>query len=160
MSTDIRPEISMRSPWYIPKHRYYELKHFCLQYPDWKKELKQLIKYSNGHGVIQSNIKEWDDPTGNAVCMIDHYKSLIDMVDSSAYESDIYLGRYILKAVTQDISFTTLKTIYDIPCGKDMYYDRYRKFFFILDAKKTMRNIGRMNGRVNTQEKGNRQRSL
>ena len=160
MSTDIRPELSPRNPWYIPKHRYYELKHFCLQYPDWKKELKDLIYHGKKTGRISSENVEWKDPVGDVACMIDHYKTLIDMVESSAYESDVYLGRYILKAVTQDISFTTLKMVYDIPCGKDMYYDRYRKFFFILDAKKTMRNIGRMNGRVNTQEKGNRQRSL
>ena len=37
MSTVIRPELSYRNTWFVPKHRYYELKHFCLQYPDWKK---------------------------------------------------------------------------------------------------------------------------
>lgn len=37
MSTLIRPEISIKNKYWISRHRYYELKHFCLQYTDWKK---------------------------------------------------------------------------------------------------------------------------
>lgn len=35
MSTQIRPETSQKNPYWIPKHRYYELKHFVMQYPAW-----------------------------------------------------------------------------------------------------------------------------
>ena len=38
MATVLRPELSKKNKYYIDKHRHYELKHFCLQYPDWKKE--------------------------------------------------------------------------------------------------------------------------
>ena len=34
-----RPELSKKSLYHIPKHRYYELKHFCLQYEGWKNAL-------------------------------------------------------------------------------------------------------------------------
>ena len=37
-----RAQLSAKNPCRIPKHRYYELKHFCLQYPDWKKALVLL----------------------------------------------------------------------------------------------------------------------
>ena len=37
MGTTIRPELSEKNPYWIERHRYYELKHFCLQYPIWKK---------------------------------------------------------------------------------------------------------------------------
>lgn len=37
-----RAQLSAKNPCHIPKHRYYELKHFCLQYPDWKKALVLL----------------------------------------------------------------------------------------------------------------------
>ena len=36
MSTDIRPEVSVKNKYWISRHRYYELKHFCLQYGEWK----------------------------------------------------------------------------------------------------------------------------
>lgn len=37
MGTTLRAELSEKNPYWIEKHRYYELKHFCLQYPIWKK---------------------------------------------------------------------------------------------------------------------------
>ena len=42
MSTQIRPEISQKNPYWIPKHRYYELKHFVMQYPAWVAARKGL----------------------------------------------------------------------------------------------------------------------
>ena len=35
MPTEIRPELSKKNKYWIPKHRYYELKHFVMQYPQW-----------------------------------------------------------------------------------------------------------------------------
>lgn len=42
MSTLIRPEISKNNEYWIPRHRYYELKHFCLQYREWVKIVNSL----------------------------------------------------------------------------------------------------------------------
>jgi hypothetical protein len=42
MGTTIRPELSEKNPYWIEKHRYYELKHFCLQYPIWRKAYSVL----------------------------------------------------------------------------------------------------------------------
>ena len=42
MATMIRPELSEKNPYWIERHRYYELKHFCLQYPIWKKAYAAL----------------------------------------------------------------------------------------------------------------------
>lgn len=37
-----RAKLSRRNPYYIPAERYYELKHFCRQYYDWKKALNLI----------------------------------------------------------------------------------------------------------------------
>ena len=42
MGTRIRPELSEKNKYWISKHRYYELKHFCLQYPLWRKAYAAL----------------------------------------------------------------------------------------------------------------------
>lgn len=42
MGTTIRAKISSNNKWWISRHRYYELKHFCMQYWDWKKEIEAL----------------------------------------------------------------------------------------------------------------------
>ena len=47
-------------------------------------------------------------------------------------ETDDFFGPYILKAVTQGVSYDNLKTRWDMPCSKDKYYEFYRKFFWIL----------------------------
>lgn len=46
MSTTIRPKISEKNKYYIDKHRYYELKHFCLQYPLWEKQYNELSDFT------------------------------------------------------------------------------------------------------------------
>ena len=37
-----RAELSKKNPYYISKHRYYELKHFCRQYDEWKRALVRI----------------------------------------------------------------------------------------------------------------------
>ena len=42
MGTSIRPEVSSKKEYWLSRHRYYELKHFCLQYPEWKRNYRAL----------------------------------------------------------------------------------------------------------------------
>jgi hypothetical protein len=134
MATVIRAAISEKNKYYIDKHRHYELKHFCLQYPEWKKLYSKFedieIPLSTIERVPTSNIP--GDPTAKRALMKSYYGERIKLIDKVALETDVYLHKYILKAVTEGLSFTYLKTILNIPCGKDMYYDRYRRFFWLL----------------------------
>ena len=132
MSTVIRPEISERNKWYIPKHRYYELKHFCLQYPDWQEENNRLEDY-----LVQSRIphvagKNLDDPTAKIAIKRGELDRKMREVKDAAMRADPQLWTYILDAVTQGHSFVYLRYTLDMPAEKKMYYDRYRKFFWIL----------------------------
>jgi hypothetical protein len=61
-----------------------------------------------------------------------HYREKMELIEQAAKEADQYLHSYILKGVTENLSYTYLKSKLDIPCSKDMYYDRYRRFFWIL----------------------------
>ena len=62
-----------------------------------------------------------------------YYKDRIDMVEHVAKETDTILASYILKAVTEEISYDCLKVKFNIPCCKDTYYDLYRRFFWLLN---------------------------
>lgn len=134
MATVIRPEVSIKNRYWIDKHRHYELKHFCLQYPVWKKSYADLdsvgIAISTADKMPTCNLP--GDPTGNRAVAKAHLTERIEMIERIAREADDYLWHYILKAVTENLSYTYLKTKLGIPCGKDMYYDRYRKFFWLL----------------------------
>ena len=134
MATVIRPNISEKNRYWIDKHRHYELKHFCLQYPEWKRAYLDFddpsIPLSTIERVPTSNLP--GDPTAKRALMKAYYSEKIKLIEKAAVEADRYLSEYILKAVTENLSFTYLKSKLDIPCSRDMYYDRYRKFFWIL----------------------------
>ena len=134
MGTMLRPELSIRNKYRIEKHRHYELKHFCLQYPEWKRAYAAFDNASISLSTIEhaptSNLP--GDPTAKRAMMKTHYAEKIDLIEKAAMETDRYLCEYIIKAVTENLSYTHLKSKMGIPCGKDMYYDRYRKFFWLL----------------------------
>lgn len=134
MATIIRAEISEKNKYWISKHRHYELKHFCLQYPLWKKAYniysQQSIQSSTTERIPSTNIPS--DPTAKQAVNKTYYLERIDLVERVAKETDEFLHSYILRAVTEELPFTYLKTKLEIPCGRDMYYDRYRRFFWLL----------------------------
>ena len=134
MATNIRAEVSIKNKYHITKHRHYELKHYCLQYPTWKKAyldcLDQDIPMSMVEGVQDPGGVY--DPTSTRAVTRAYYSNKMQIIEQTAKDADKYLWQYILKAVTEGLSYTHLKTKLDIPCGKDMYYDRYRRFFWLL----------------------------
>lgn len=135
MATLIRPEVSVKNKYWIDKHRHYELKHFCLQYPTWKRTYAALDNLSISTSRLDDTPISSTAPSDTtAKCAIRkaHYSEKIQLVERAALEADEDLWFYILKAVTEGYSYTYLKTRLDIPCGKDLYYDRYRRFFWIL----------------------------
>lgn len=134
MATVIRAEISQKNKYWISKHRYYELKHFCLQYPEWKKVYSELCDENFPLSMIEkvptNNLSS--DPTAQRALMKVFYSERIKLIEKAALEADPCLYEYIIKGVTEERSYTYLNTVMEIPCGKDMYYDRYRKFFWLL----------------------------
>lgn len=134
MATVIRPEISKKNKYWIDKHRHYELKHFCLQYPTWKSEILNLynmsrpITFTSGISTNQPG-----DPTANLALTRIAYTERIEMIERIAREADGYLYKYILRAVTEGLSYMQLKTRLGMPCSRDTYYDRYRRFFWLLN---------------------------
>lgn len=139
MATVIRPEISVKNKYYIDKHRHYELKHFCLQYPMWKKAYKEAEFSCVSAATLElerSTSSKPSDITMKYAMKKVYYADRINLIEKTAMETDEYLYPYILKAVTEELSFTYLKSKMDIPCGRDMYYDRYRKFFWLLSQSR------------------------
>lgn len=134
MSTVIRPEVSEKNKYWISKHRYYELKHFCLQYPDWKKAYYAIDGFCGGRKELPGSKSEGDIPNPTEMYAIEKafYSERISMVEKAAKRADESLSSYILKAATEEYSFEYLKMRMGIPCGKDAYYAAYRRFFWFL----------------------------
>ena len=138
MGTTIRAELSNKNPYWIERHRYYELKHFCLQYPIWKKEYAAIseIKSHQSDVIVSSEAQFTSDTTSKCAIEKAYYSKRIDMLERTAKLTDPVLGMYILTGVTEGRSYDNLKAIFNIPCCKDAYYDLYRKFFWLLDKER------------------------
>lgn len=139
MGTKIRPEVSENNKYWISRHRYYELKHFCLQYPLWKKAYVALDDLAIRSSELLEKLSSTNipvDPTAKWAIAKVHYAERISMIERVASQTDKDLCPYILRAVTEELSYTYLKTKLEMPCGKDMYYDRYRKFFWLLSKER------------------------
>ena len=130
----VTKELSQKNKYWISKHRYYELKHFCMQYPEWKKEYAVFCDESIPLSVIESTPTDLLPGTysDKRHLMKMLYLNRIKLIEKIARDADQYLYDYIIKGVVEGRSYTYLKTVLGIPCGKDMYYDRYRKFFWLL----------------------------
>lgn len=135
MATVIRAELSKRNKYWVEKHRYYELKHFCLQYPFWKRAYSEIevLGGCTYDPMIFHRSSSPGDPTGRLAEKRMLYHDRMKLVEQTALAADSELATYILKGVTEELSFNMLKLKLDIPCSKDTYYDRYRKFFWLLD---------------------------
>ena len=136
MATVIRAEVSEKNKYWIDKHRHYELKHFCLQYPNWKRTYAELDGFESRSDDTYSRVNTPGDPTGKVVELRTLYLERMDLVRRIAFEADPDLASYIFRAVTEGLSYTYLRSKLAIPCGRDMYYDRYRRFFWLLSQSR------------------------
>lgn len=137
MGTVIRSEVSKKNPYYISKHRYYELKHFCLQYPEFKRIYNDLCEDIPG-GIVKVEKRSEGNKEDKRIQIRQRYLDLIQLIENCCNLADPILAAYILKGVTEGRPYTYLRMHDNIPCGKDMYYDAYRKFYFILSNKKKL----------------------
>ena len=135
MGTNIRPEVSKKRDYYIPKHRYYELKHFCLQYPEWKQQVRDCARLGSTAKLVRSN-PEWSDPTYSAVEHLEGARRKIRLVEECSRLAAEDLACYILKAVTEGASYVQLRMMDEIPCGRSTFYELYRRFYYILSVRK------------------------
>lgn len=131
-----KSELSRKNPYWLSKHRYMELEHFCLQYPEWKELLKELESH------ISQN---WDSDTKGPISIRsledlvikrDQLQQKIDMVDEAGRQCDDVIGMSIVKAVTEGLSFEAAKAECEVPYEKDAWYNRRRFFFWLLDKKR------------------------
>lgn len=136
MGTSIRPELSEKNQYWIEKHRFYELKHFCLQYPVWKKAYVALEGLSKRPAELAIFSNVHSDPTLRCAEAREVYFDRMEMIEQAAIAADPDLHDYILKGVTEGWSYDHLKSRFEIPCCKDTYYTLYRRFFWLLNKER------------------------
>lgn len=117
----------------IDKNRYRELKYFCLQYDSKKERIRQLrigLKAVNYTGSSKTN--KITSSTENAALKIAELQKDIELIEQTAIEADSSIYQQIITNVTQGIPYEYIP----VPCCKDYFYSKRRRFFYLLDLKK------------------------
>ena len=130
----VRSEMSPNNKWWISKHRFLELYHYCLQYKEWKDEYESLDgkKSINYDGMPHGT--NTGDPTYDLAVRRVELKNKIQMVQMTSHETDIALQKYILEGVTnENATFEYLYFKMGMPCSRNTYYERRKKFYWLLD---------------------------
>ena len=121
----------------ISPHRFAELRHHCLQYNEWKDELKYKCDTVKSIEITDMPITHGSSDATQALSIRRaELSSKCEIIEQTAKEADLDLWEYILKAVTnENVTYNYLFMTCNIPCGKKMYYDRRRKFYWLLSQK-------------------------
>lgn len=126
------------SEYNISSHRFMELYHFCLQYNEWKDELK--YKCSSVKSIEITDMltaHSGSDQTQDLAMRRAELSKRCELIEQTAIEADAELYPYILKAVTNEgVSYNYLKMVCGIPCSRNTYYSRRKKFYWLLSKKK------------------------
>ncbi|WP_313583317.1 hypothetical protein [Lacrimispora sp.] len=121
----------------ISKNRFWELYYWCLQYGEWKDELK--YKTDTVRSMEITDMPSSHDP-GDATQQLAIRRVMLEkncqLIEQTAIEADPDIYQYLLKAVTEDVPYRYLDMIMNIPCSRNTYYDRRRKFYWLLSQKK------------------------
>lgn len=54
------------------------------------------------------------------------------MIEHTVNDIDPVIGPFLLKAVTEGYAYEYLCTKMSVPCSREVYYDIYREFFWLL----------------------------
>ena len=119
----------------ISNFRFRELYYFCLQYDEWKEQIKILSNPLKGmqYSEMPSSGSPGNPTAKNAIACAELSRKC-EMIERAAKIADSDLKEYIIYAATHErVSFNFLKMQKNIPCERDRYYNSRRKFYFVLD---------------------------
>lgn len=119
----------------ISKFAYRELCNFCLQYEDKKIKLEELRSPYNSPQITGlPHGGEIGRPTEAAAEKATALSRDVDQIETAVRTAAPEIYTALLKNVTQGIQYDYM----EIPCGRYQFYQRRRKFFHILAAKRGM----------------------
>jgi len=121
----------------ISAHRFQELYHFCMQYNEWVVALAVESDTLHSPGITGMPMTHSNsDATSKLALKRAEYQKKKELVEECAQLADKELAKYIILSVTnENYTYPYLEKHTDIPCSRNTFYDRRKKFFWILSNK-------------------------
>lgn len=120
----------------ISKYRYRELKNFCLQYPEKKKQIQYGLM---SHASSEGHSGRIGRPTENQAINNNGFLLDCSMIEEAAIEAAPDIYPWILASVTEDLSYEELDLRPELgraPLCRNDFYGLRRKFYAVLHQKK------------------------
>ena len=122
----------------ISVHRYRELLHMCRQYDEMRRKLDRIRQGVDEPTPSASGPASLvKDPTGSrAARAADSWCSArIAAIEQAAIAADPAVAPYIIRNATHGTSYDAMRARDEhLPCGREMFYELRRKFFWLLDS--------------------------
>ena len=84
-------------------------------------------------GIVKGNMPS--DPTERYAILRAYYSQHIKLINDCLAMLEPAIAPYILKGVTEGLSYNQLRAR-GCPCGSEMYYQLYHKFFWLLSKER------------------------
>lgn len=121
----------------LSKFEYGYAKWFSLKYPEWLEEYNRL-KDSVGamnYDSIPGGSGKVNDSTMNLAIRRAGIRDKMLKVEHAAYDAGGEIAEYILKSVIYEgNTFEKMKAM-GLPCERTMFYERRRKFYYLLSKE-------------------------
>lgn len=132
-----RWQISKESKYYLSKEAFLQALYFAYRYQEFKDILEEM---GDGSKALSYDGQPRGSLAGSSLedLAIKRAKisAKIDLIESSCREADPELYFWLIKGVTSDtVGYNYLRCQLHMPCGRNQYYERRRKFYYILSHK-------------------------
>lgn len=120
------------SDYNISRAKYNELKYFCMQYNEKKRELQgryglwAMISDGQPKGNLPGK------PTESIAVENTMLQRDIDLIERTAKEADPDIYQWLMKNITEGIPYEWLNA----PVGRRQFYESRRYFFYLLSQKR------------------------
>ena len=120
-----------KSKYYVPKETFLTVVHYCKQYPLWLEELS--IEPNTLKAIEYDRDRVQTSPSSDQVerlairrAEIDRKRKQLEAVADMVAED---LAPWIIRGACYDLPYYYLQQ-QGIPCGKDLYYQLRRRFYY------------------------------
>lgn len=145
MSTTIRPELSERNPYYVPKERYLELLHFTRQFEYWVTECNRYDIHSVRTNYDRVQINDVKDNTARDAIRNASMSNKIKMVHKCAFKAVDIVCKGVIRDYQPVIDALIFGIVHDQGydfinvnhiISRDMYYKVYHCYFWLLNKER------------------------
>lgn len=133
---DVRPLNEKK--YNISKNRFREIYYHCLQYQEWKSELKYLTdtRKSTEYGKEGKGSAPQGSETEKLAIHRIELEKKCELIEQTAIEADADIYQFVIEGVTTNYaSFRYLHDAKGMPCGEQKYYRARRKFYYLMSRK-------------------------